>query len=487
MSTIAVIGSGFSGLTCSIALAAEGHQVSVYEKNETIGGRARVFEKSGFKFDMGPSWYWMPDVFESFFRKYGFEQKNLYKLERLDPSYRVFFEHEQVDIPADYQELEDLFESIEKGSAIQLRKFLKEAKVKYQVGMEDLVFKPGKSVFEYFDFRVLKGVFSLHLFTSISEYIRSHFTDPKLIQLLEFPVLFLGAMPKDTPALYSLMNYADIKLGTWYPAGGMFEVIKAMEKVAEHHGVKFFTDHEITKFDVQDNRIKKAFTSTSSIEADAYVASADYHHIEQQVLPPAYRQYSEDYWDSRKMSPSSVLFYLGVNKRLEGLLHHNLFFDESFDAHASDIYEDPAWPKKPLFYVCCPSRTDKTVAPEGSENLFILIPVAAGLKDSEELMDHYYDLVMSRLEKRLKTEIAAHVVYKKSYSHKNFSKDYNAYKGNAYGLANTLAQTAIFKPRMHHKKIKNLIYTGQLTVPGPGVPPSIVSGQVAAAQIMKKL
>lgn len=487
MSKVAVIGAGFSGLTAAISLAAKGHDVTIYEKNESIGGRARKFNAEGFTFDMGPSWYWMPDVFERFYQQFGHETSDFYELIRLDPSYRVFYEDDTIDIPATYEELQDLFEKLEPGSAKKLDKFIAEAEYKYEAGMNDLVYKPGKSIFEYFDLKVMRGVFSLHLFSNISSHIRKYFTNPKLIQILEFPVLFLGAMPEDTPALYSLMNYADIKLGTWYPKGGMHQPILAMEKIARKLGVNIKLNQPISQMEVVRNRVTQASSKMEAVEADAFLASADYHHVEKSLLEAPYRQYSDDYWENRKMSPSSILFYVGVDKKIEGLTHHNLFFDTSFASHAQAIYKDPAWPDSPLFYVCAPSKTDDSVAPDGMENLFILIPVAAGLEDSEEIKERYFHLVMDRLEQRLDTSIRDHIVYKRSYAQSNFKKDYNAFKGNAYGLANTLRQTAILKPRMHHKKIENLFYAGQLTVPGPGVPPAIVSGQVAAHQIMKTL
>jgi phytoene desaturase len=294
-------------------------------------------------------------------------------------------------------------------------------------------------------------------------------------------------MPKNTPALYSLMNYADNKLGTWYPMGGMFEIIKAFEKIATSFGVEINTNQAIDGFAIKSNRITGISTTKGDVQVDGIVASADYNHIEQEILKPEHRQYSPAYWDTRKMSPSSILFYLGVNKPIPELQHHNLFFDTSFDAHAKAIYEDPAWPEKPLFYVCNPSKTDPGVAPKGEENLFILVPVASGLADNEEIIEEYYQMIMGRLEKRLKMNIADSVVYKKSYALSDFKKDYHAFKGNAYGLANTLRQTAVLKPSMHNKKVRNLIYSGQLTVPGPGVPPSIISGQVAADELIKTL
>jgi len=487
MQKVVVIGSGFAGLTSAICLADEGYDVTVLEKNAAPGGRARKFCEQGFTFDMGPSWYWMPDVFERFFQKFGKSVSQYYNLQRLDPSYRVFFDqNEIVDVPADTDDLSALFESMEPGSSKNLHKFLKQAKYKYEVGINDLVYKPGRSLLEFADLRVLKGLFKLDLLQPISKHIRKLFRNKRIIQLLEFPVLFLGAMPKQTPALYSLMNYADLKLGTWYPKGGMHKIIEALVSLAYEKGVKIECGQDVIKIIVREGLAKSVLTRSGLFEADIVVGGADYRHIDQKLLGPAYRQYSKKYWDTRKLAPSSLIFYLGINKKLKNLEHHNLFFDEDFQTHAKEIYETPKWPENPLFYVSVTSKTDDSVAPEGCENLFILIPIAPGMEDNEEIREKYYQLVMNRMEKLTKQSIQTHVTLKKSYCINDFKKDYNAFKGNAYGLANTLRQTAILKPSMKSNKIKNLYYTGQLTVPGPGVPPAIISGQVVAREIQKE-
>lgn len=486
MNKVVVIGSGFASLTASACLAKKGYDVLVLEQNSTLGGRARKFEAEGFTFDMGPSWYWMPDVFEAYFQKFGKTTADFYDLKRLDPSYQVFYPNNQkLEIPANLEELFSLFESIEKGSAKQLKKFLDEGKYKYDVGINDLVYKPGVSITELLDMRIAKGVFKLHIFESIHKYIRKHFTNPKLIQLLEFPILFLGAKPKDTPALYSLMNYADIKLGTWYPMGGMHKIVEAMVKIAEDQGVTFKTNQQVLSIDVKDGTAKGVLTNGDYFEADFVVGGADYHHIDSKLLAPEYQNYNADYWQKRKMAPSSLIYYIGVNKKIPNLTHHSLFFDEDFDQHAEDIYTNPAWPKNPLFYVCCPSTTDKSVAPVGQENLFILIPTAPDLKDNEEIRTHYFNQMIERIEKRIGISFKDNIIYKRSYAYQDFVNDYHAFKGNAYGLANTISQTANLKPSIRNKKVKNLFYTGQLTVPGPGVPPSIISGQVVADYIFE--
>lgn len=483
-----VIGSGFAGLSTATCLAHQGMEVLVLEKNSMSGGRARMFRDQGFTFDMGPSWYWMPDVFDKYFGLFGKQTSDYFKLERLSPSYRIYFSKDEImDVPAEMSELENMFEQKERGSGLRLRKFLHDAKYKYEVGINDLVYKPGLSLTEFADRRVLGGLLKMHLLSSFSGYIRKYFSHPHLLQLLEFPVLFLGAKPEKTPALYSLMNYADMSLGTWYPVGGMHEVVKGMEQLARDKGVQFQFNTEVQRLEMKDGKIVAVHLKSGEIlHADVIIASGDYHHMEQKVLDKEGRKYSENYWDKRTMAPSSLIFYLGINKKLKGVLHHTLFFDEDFGQHAKEIYDNPQWPSKPLFYTSCPSQTDPSVAPEGMENFFILIPVAPGLKDDEATREKYFNLVIDRFEKLTDQNIRDHIVYKRTYAHKEFIEDYHAFKGNAYGLANTLKQTAVFKPKMKSKKVSNLYYTGQLTVPGPGVPPTIISGQVAAREIAKQ-
>jgi len=482
---IIVIGSGFSGLSAASCLAKEGYNVTVLEKNATPGGRARKFHEQGFTFDMGPSWYWMPEVFEQFFNLFGKKTADFYDLKRLDPSYNIFFKDESVDIPASKKGLFELFEKYEPGSSKHLEAFLAEAKYKYQVGMTEFVFKPSLSLTEFADSRILKSLFKLKMFTSIAKSIRSKFKNPKLRQLLEFPVLFLGATPQKTPSLYSLMNYADLVLGTWYPMGGMNKIIEGFLAVAESQGVKIICDQEVKEIYIPNGKAKKVITQNNEYTCDVVINGGDYHHFEQTILNEKDRVYSQSYWDKRVMAPSSLLFYLGVNKKLKNLRHHNLFFDADFDQHAKEIYDEPAWPTKPLFYACCPSVTDQSVAPTGSENLFLLIPLAPEIEDTTELREKYFNIIMDRLEERTGQEIRSAIVYKRSFAHKDFKKDYHSFKGNAYGLANTLWQTAFLKPKLKSKKVSNLYYTGQLTSPGPGVPPSIISGQVVASEIIK--
>jgi len=483
---VVIIGSGFAGLAAASCLAQAGFDVTVLEKNDQPGGRARAFEAQGFTFDMGPSWYWMPEVFENFFALFGKRVEEYYQLQRLDPAYKmVFGKDDEVQIPANFQQLQQTFDQIEPGSGKRLPQFLEQARIKYQTGMDDMVFKPAHSITEFINWKTLKGAFSLDLFQSFDKHVRKYFNHPKLLRLMSFPILFLGASAQETPALYSLMNYADLKLGTWYPQGGMNKIVQAMVTLAQSLGVKFHYEQEVTRIEVVNGSARQVHTQTDSWECQAVVAAADYQHVESKLLMPAHRSYSNKYWDTRVFAPSSLLFYLGVNRSVPKLLHHNLFFDEDLDQHSIEIYQQPRWPSKPLYYVCAPSKTDPTVAPHNCENLFILIPVAPNLQDTPEIRQKYYNVVMDRLEKYTSTPLREHVVYQRSYAHNDFIADYHAYKGNAYGLANTLKQTAVLKPKIRSKKVNNLFFAGQLTVPGPGVPPSLISGQVVAKEIAK--
>ncbi len=484
--SVVVIGAGFAGLSAAAFLAKGGWKVTVIDKGEGAGGRARQLKEAGFTFDMGPSWYWMPDVFERFFEQFGKKVSDYYSLERLDPSYRVYWPDEVMDIPANYNAFKTLLESIEAGSSARLDKYLEEAAHKYRIGMQQLVYKPGQSLTEFFDWQVIKNVFRLDIFTSIKAHIAKYFTHPKLKQLMEFPVLFLGALPQNTPALYSLMNYADIKGGTWYPKGGMYAIVQAMQDLAESLGVNFRFGEEVSKITIHGGQAQTIVTNKGIHQADAVVSGADYHFTESSLLPPEYRTYSEAYWSRKVLAPSCLIYYIGLNQKLKNVLHHSLFFDVPFGTHAAEIYTDPQWPSDPLFYLSVTSQTEPETAPEGGENLFILIPVAAGLEgDTEALRDRYFKTVIKRIEERTGNNIEDAIVYKKTYSVSDFTSDYNSFKGNAYGLANTLMQTAILRPSCQSKKVSNLFYTGQFTVPGPGVPPSLISGEVVANQVFK--
>ncbi|MCL9809022.1 phytoene desaturase family protein [Flavobacterium luminosum] len=480
---IAIIGSGFSALAASCYLAQAGNTVTIYEKNSSIGGRARQLKKEGFTFDIGPTWYWMPDVFERFFSDFGKSPADYYDLIKLSPAYQVYFDiNDSVTIADNLEEIKETFEKIEKGSGQQLENFIQEAKSNYDIAIKDMVYLPGVSPLELVTLETVKKV--NQFFSTISKEVRKRFTNPKLIQILEFPVLFLGAKPSDTPSFYSFMNYADFGLGTFHPKNGMYSVVLALEKLAKELGVTIQTNSNVENIIVENGKANGIKVNGTIIAADVVLSGADYHHSET-LLEPKYRAYSEKYWNKKTFAPSSLLFYVGFDKKIDNVEHHSLFFDVDFNEHAKDIYDKPKWPTEPLFYASFPSKTDAIAAPEGKEAGIFLIPLAPGLEDTPELRENYFNIIIERLEKLTQQKVRENIIFKESFCVNDFIKEYNSYKGNAYGMANTLLQTAFLRPKLKSKKVNDLYFTGQLTVPGPGVPPALISGKLVSELIQK--
>lgn len=478
---ISIIGSGFASLAASCYLARDGYDVTVYEKNQTVGGRARQFKKQGFTFDMGPSWYWMPDVFERFFADFHKTSEDYYSLIKLNPAYKVFFsDKESINIEDTLEKIYVEFEKEEPGSSVKLKAFIANARLNYNIAIKDLVYRPGVSPLELITPATLKRLGQF--FGNISKDIRKEFSSHKLIRILEFPVLFLGAKPSDTPSFYSFMNYADFGLGTWHPKGGMYKVIEAIETLARSLGVEIKTDSPVEKINIENHKVISITIHKQEIRSDVVLSGADYHHSES-LLDKKYRQYSPDFWEKKTFAPSSLLFYIGFNSRLKNIEHHNLFFDVDFDAHAKEIYDIPNWPKDPLFYANFTSITDPSTAPANCENGFFLIPIAPGLEDTQELRDTSFEKMITRFEKITRQEIRSKILFAESFCLNDFIEEYNSFKGNAYGMANTLLQTAFLRPKLKSGKVKGLFFTGQLTVPGPGVPPSLISGKLVSELI----
>ncbi|RZJ69370.1 MAG: phytoene desaturase [Flavobacterium sp.] len=482
-SDIKIIGSGFSSLAAACYLAKAGNHVTVYEKNSTIGGRARQLKRDGFTFDIGPTWYWMPDVFERFFADFGKKPADYYNLIKLSPAYSVYFDVlDFVTITDNIDEIAQTFESIEQGSGSRLKEFIDEAKTNYDIAIKDLVYRPGESPLELVTPKtILKAG---QFLGNISKDIRKQFKNKRLVSILEFPVLFLGAKRSDTPSFYSFMNYADFGLGTWHPENGMYSVILAIAALAEELGVKIVTNANIDKIGVDDGRATHLIVNGERVSADSIVSGADYHHTET-LLDKQYRAYSEKYWDKRVFAPSSLLFYVGFDKKIQNTEHHTLFFDVDFEQHAADIYDNPKWPENPLFYASFPSKTDASAAPDGKEAGIFLIPLAPGIEDTPELRELYFEKIITRFESLTGQDVRNAILFKESFCIRDFIKDYNSYKGNAYGLANTLLQTAFLRPKLKSSKVKGLYFTGQLTVPGPGVPPALISGKLVAGLVAK--
>ena len=480
---IYIIGSGFSSLSAACYLAKDGYSVTVLEKNEILGGRARQLKKDGFTFDMGPTWYWMPDVFDRFFADFNKKTTDYYQLEKLSPAYGVYFGRDDKVLVADNpDEIKATFEAIEPGSGRQLERFLATAKDNYEIAIGSMVYKPGESFFELLSWKTAIRV--KRFFYSIRSDIRKKFSNRKLIQLLEFPVLFLGAKPSNTPSFYSFMNHADFGLGTWYPQKGMYAVVEAIVALATELGVTFETHANVESIVCLNDQVSGIIVNGKFRPADLLLSGADYHHTEQ-LLEKRYRTYSEKYWNSRVFAPSCLLFYVGFNKRLLNVEHHTLFFDADFEQHSKDIYDHPKWPESPLFYASFPSRTDFDCAPKDCEAAVFLIPLAPGLRDTPFLREKYFEKIMNRLQEVTRQSVSENVLFKESFCVNDFEKDYNSFKGNAYGMANTLLQTAFLRPKLRSPRVRHLYHTGQLTVPGPGVPPALISGKLSAALIRK--
>lgn len=481
---VGIIGAGLSSLYAACYLSKNGFNVTVFEKNSMSGGRSQTFESDGFKFDMGPSWYWMPDLIDELFDDLGEDRSKRFELKRLTTAYQVYWkDNSSSKVNSNKEQLSSLFEGFEKDGSHKLNKFLSDAKIKYEIAKE-LLENPGLSISELMKWKVVKNGLKLDVLKSVNKDVSKRFKSDKARSILNFPVLFLGAMPNEIPSLYTLMNYADLELGTWYPNGGMHDLAKSLEEIAIENGVQFHYNCPVEKITANDKKVKGIRANSTDYDFDFVISGADYQFTEKNLLPTKYKKYSDKYWDKRKMAPSSLIFYLGINKEVDGLEHHNLFFDEDLFDHGKEIYKDPKWPTKPLFYVCAPSKTDPTVAPKGKENLFILIPIAPNLEDSESTREKYLKIVLDRIEKRTGNKLGDDIIFKRSFCVSDFKSEYNSFKGNAYGLANTLSQTANLKPRMK-SNLQNMYYCGQLTVPGPGIPPALISGKIAAKQIIE--
>lgn len=477
-----VIGSGFSSLSAACYLAKNGWNVSIFEKNESVGGRASQFIKDGFTFDMGPSWYWMPDIFDKFFADFNKQTSDYYQLDKLSPAYKIFFSDDVITIGDSMSKICDEFERIEPGSSKALKKFIDKAQENYDIAINKVVLRPGLSPLELVTKETILKIDQF--FKTISSQVRKSFKNPKLVSTLEFPVLFLGAKPSNTPSFYNFMNFADFGLGTWHPKGGMYEVIKAMKNLAEELGVVINTNATVEQIQVTNGKATGIIFNGKVHHADKVLSGADYQHSES-LLEDKYQQYSKTYWEKKVFAPSSLLFYIGFNTKLKNVEHHNLFFDTDFELHAKEIYDKPQWPTNPLFYANFPSVTDGSMAPKGCETGFFLVPIATDLEDTEALRNQYFDLIMDRFEKRTGQDIRNNIIFKETFCVNDFIDRYNSYKGNAYGMANTLTQTAFLRPNLRSKKVGDLYFTGQLTVPGPGVPPALISGKLVSELIIK--
>jgi phytoene desaturase len=484
---VSVIGAGIGGLAAAALLAKEGYDVEVIERNRTEGGRARVWKTNGFVFDMGPSWYLMPEVFENFFAEFNKSTTDYYELLRLDPNYRIFFGAEdRVEIAAELEKNLRTFESFEQGGAAKLQQYLDEAEETYRYLMEGIMYKDLSSLWSIFNPQLMKAGRKLHILSNIDKYVRKFFASDRARKILEYPIVFLGGNPKNTPALYSIISHIDYNLGVWYPLGGLGKIAEGVRKLAEENGADIRFGVEATQIRVKNRRANRVETTQGPIDADLVVVNADYPFSEMHLLERRYQTYPAKYWEKKIIAPSAFVLYLGVDRKLDQLTHHNVFLEHDWVQHFDQIFEKPAWPDKPAYYVCCPSRFDPSVAPKGKENIFVTVPISSGIEDTPALRDAYYTKIITHMEKLLGESFRESISVQRIFSLNDFTQDYHAYKGTAVGLTHTFRQSAFFRPRHRSKKVKNLYYTGQYTHPGIGVPMALVSSQIVANLIKKK-
>ena len=483
-SSVVVIGGGFGGLSTACYLSDAGADVTVLEKNEQLGGRASRLEVDGFKFDMGPSWYLMPDVFERFFNYFDREPSEYYELTRLDPHYRIFFKDgDRVEMVPDREQNREVFESYEPGAGDRFDEYLAKSKKNYEVGMEHFVYEDRAELSDYADWDVMKNARGLSLIGSMQDHVEQYFDHPKLQQIMQYTLVFLGGAPTNTPALYNLMSHVDFNMGVYYPENGVGGVVDGIVELADELGVTFHTNAPVSEIRGREGAFVTRTETDAEFYSESVVSNADYRHTEMELLPPEKRQYDPDYWDSRTYAPSAFLLYLGVEGDVGDLAHHSLVLPTDWDDHFEQIFDDPAWPADPAYYLCVPSQTDDDVAPDGHSNLFALVPIAAGLDDSEEHRQRYRNLILDDIAEHTGVDLRDRIVVERSFCVDDFADRYNSTAGTALGLAHTLEQTALLRPGHHSSAVDGLYFTGSFTTPGIGVPMCLISGQLTAEKM----
>jgi len=485
-STVTVVGGGFGGLSAACYLADAGADVCVLEKNDQLGGRASRLHAEGFRFDMGPSWYLMPDVFERFFRHFGREPSDYYGLERLDPHYRIFFKDgDRCDARGDPGYMREVFESYEEGAGAAFDEYLATSERHYETAMEQFVYEDRSRLRDFVDPDVIRAApVGLKLLGSMQGHVAEYFEHPKLQQIMQYTLVFLGGAPHNTPALYNIMSHVDFNLGVYYPEGGMGGVVDGVVELGRELGVTYETGREVTEI----TRRKRGFlieADGESYDPDYVVCNADYAHVERDLLPDHERQYDDDYWEARTYAPSAFLIYMGVEGDVDSLAHHTLVLPEDWNDHFEAIFEDPAWPDDPAYYICVPSRTDESVAPAGHSNLFVLVPIAPGLHDGEAIRDSHRDRILADIADHTGVDLRDRIVVEERFSVSDFGERYNATEGTALGLAHTLRQTSLLRPSKRSSAVDGLYFTGAFTTPGIGVPMCLISGEHTANALIE--
>lgn len=483
---VVIIGAGYAGLSLGCLLRQAGYPVTILEKNSTVGGRARLWTDKGYSFDMGPSWYLMPEVFDHFFELFRKKTSDYYALDKLATYYKVFFEGEAaVKVTSDPEQNRRLFASFEADGDKKLDSYLEKARYKYEIAMKEFLYKEYSSLFSFFNWRVMTEGLKLDLFASLEQFTKKFFHDHRARKILEYAMVFLGTSPKDAPALYSIMSHVDLTAGVWFPRGGMNAVAEGLARLFVELGGEIRTGQEVQEVVVEGGRATGVRSASGLVSADLVINCADYHHGETKLLPERYQTYKQKFWQRQTLAPSMFIVYIGVKKPLD-LEHHNLYFSRHWNEHFDKIFKRPAWPSNPCFYLSAITKTDPAMAPAGRENLFLLVPVAPGLTQTDAERQARLKEYLDHVEQVIGQKFQDDIEVLRVYDQQDFIRDYNAYQGTALGLAHTLFQTAAFRPAHRSKKVKNLFYSGQYTHPGVGVPMTLISSEVVFAEIMKQ-
>ncbi|MCS7143131.1 MAG: phytoene desaturase family protein [Aigarchaeota archaeon] len=486
---VLVVGAGVGGLAVAALLAKDGHNVTVVEKNESVGGRAGSFSKDGFNFDTGPTWYLMPDVFERYFGHFGKRPGDLYQLQRLDPSYRVFFDDgETVDISSDVEEVYGLFDRLEEDGGAKLRRFLAKGEELYE-SIKRTLYLDLDSPLSIFNREIFLQGIKINIFESVESYVKRTFKSDKARKILLYSIGFIGTPPSRCPSFYSLLNYVKLIGGVYHPIGGIRRVVEAIYGLARSYGVDFILGSEVKKIEVTGGRVRRVYADGHSLDADVVVVNGDYVYFETKLLDHAHRTYDSRYWERKTFTPSALLAFLGVRGEVDNLINHNVVLERDWSENFRQIFDDrsPRWPDYASYYVHVPSKTDASAAPKDGEAVYLLIPVASGLEDGERERGRLFTNVLRDLERKTGDRIEDRIVVKRFFSVQDFSSRFNSYRGSALGLAHTLRQTAFWRPRHRSAKVKNLYYTGQYTHPGIGVPMVLISAEIVREKIRREV
>lgn len=474
MKNVAIIGAGIAGLASAALLAKDGYNVTVYEKNDGIGGRAMVWKQDGFTFDMGPSWYQMPDAYERFFAEFGKKPSDYYQLLRLDPQYRLYTGPKHFyDLHADEAQNEALFEELEPGSTAKIREFLTVAKEQYDLANK-YVFYTNLKPTDFINPRTAKEVARFRLNESLDSLVSKYVSHPLLKKMLLYTTLFIGAAPRKLPALFALMAYIDLGIGTYYPMGGMGAVMEGIADLAREQGATIRTNSAVERIVVEKGRAVGIIVNGSLIPVDIVVSATDYPYTETSLLDEQWRTHDHGYWKKKTLSPSAIVLYLGLRKKLPSLSHHTLIVPDRWDDHFSALFDNKRLPEEPSFYISCTSKTDPSVAPKGYENLFITVQIPSGFDVSRQELQDYRDLLISQVESSIGHRFRKDIILERIFGPEDFKTVYNAYDGAAIGMATTFSQL-LLRPDNRSKKVSNLLYAGQYTKTGAGLPMCLIS------------